>query len=448
MHLNPRRILPILVLILALAAAGYWYVELRPAQDGSTALQASGTIEVSQVQISPEVGGKVLEVYAAEGQALQRGQPLLRLDDTLMQAQLDQARAALSQAQANYALVAAGAPPEQRLVAVRAAELELLQAEQALEDLNETAGLAAAAASLAVAEADRELDRATQYLDNLLGDAPQADVDAAHAAVVLARKQLDDAQEDFRPYENKAEDNLVRAQLQTRLAAAQKAYDNLVTRYNNVTGTANQYELALAQAAQAAAQAKLDDARRTEEKLQNGPDPDVLALAQARVALAQAHLDAARAGPSEEQLALAQAQVESAREAVGTLELQLEKLLLLAPADALVMLSTVQPGEFVTPGALLFTLGLQDELSITIYVSEDRYGQISLGQQAQVQVDSFPLKSFPAVVTYIADRAEFTPRNVQTEEGRKNTVFAIQLSVDDPAGLLKSGMPADVIFEQ
>ncbi len=82
-----------------------------------------------------------------------------------------------------------------------------------------------------------------------------------------------------------------------------------------------------------------------------------------------------------------------------------------------------------------------------MYVPEDRYGQISLGQQAQVAVDSFPGESFSAEVIHIADQAEFTPRNIQTVEGRSSTVFAIKLKVTDSEGKLKIGMPADVVFE-
>jgi HlyD family secretion protein len=62
-------------------------------------------------------------------------------------------------------------------------------------------------------------------------------------------------------------------------------------------------------------------------------------------------------------------------------------------------------------------------------------------------VDSFAGKSFTATVIHVSDQAEFTPRNVQTTEGRKTTVFAIKLRVDDPDGKLKPGMPADVVFK-
>jgi HlyD family secretion protein len=88
-----------------------------------------------------------------------------------------------------------------------------------------------------------------------------------------------------------------------------------------------------------------------------------------------------------------------------------------------------------------------NEITITVYVPEDRYGQISLGQQAEVTVDSFPGETFTAEVIHIADEAEFTPRNVQTVEGRSSTVYAIRLKVTDSEGRLKIGMPADVVFK-
>jgi multidrug resistance efflux pump len=80
-------------------------------------------------------------------------------------------------------------------------------------------------------------------------------------------------------------------------------------------------------------------------------------------------------------------------------------------------------------------------------VPEDRYGEIQLGDKAQVSVDSFPDETFDAVVVRIADRAEFTPRNVQTEEDRRTTVYAVELLVETTLGKLKPGMPADVVFE-
>jgi multidrug resistance efflux pump len=141
-------------------------------------------------------------------------------------------------------------------------------------------------------------------------------------------------------------------------------------------------------------------------------------------------------------------QVEVARAALGVIEAQREKLRLAAPAGGVVLSRSVEPGEVAVPGAPLMTLAKLDDLKITVYVPEDRYGSIQLGESAQVSVDSFPGQVFTATVTRIADQAEFTPRNVQTEEGRRTTVFAVELKVDNPDSKLKPGMPADVSFEQ
>jgi len=83
-------------------------------------------------------------------------------------------------------------------------------------------------------------------------------------------------------------------------------------------------------------------------------------------------------------------------------------------------------------------------LTLTVYVPEDQYGQVYLGQEYPVSVDSFPGQTFTGVVTRIADQAEFTPRNVQTVSGRKSTVYAVRLSLTNPDLSLKPGMPADV----
>ena len=115
--------------------------------------------------------------------------------------------------------------------------------------------------------------------------------------------------------------------------------------------------------------------------------------------------------------------------------------------DGVILTRNVEVGEFVQPGAAAFILGQLNDLTITVYVPENRIGEVSLGQQAEVTVDSFPNLTFTGDVIQIADKAEFTPRNVQTVEGRSSTVYAIKLKVYDPDGKLKIGMPADVVFK-
>jgi multidrug resistance efflux pump len=445
MHPNPKRIIPILIIVF-LAALGWWYFRGSKVNAQSNELSASGTIEANQVIVSPELGGRVLQVLAQEGDPVQAGQVLVRLEEKLIQAQLEQAMAAVAVAQANYDLVAAGQPEEQRQMAIAAAELEVTQAQQALDDLKETAALAKAQAEQAIAAADKQLDLVTQRLDNLETGAKQADIDAAGAAVTIARDRLDKANEKFAPYKKKPEDNLIRARLQSIQADAQQKYDALVTRLNNLLGTANRFELALAESGKALAQAQLDEARRQYNKVKDGPDPEAQQLAEQRLTLAQARLSAAQAEPTSEQLAVANAHVQSAQAALAVIQAQLDKLLLRAPIDSVVLKRAIEPGEFVAPGQTLFSLADLDNLTITVYVPEDRYGQVNLGQKASLMTDSFPGKSFEATVTQIADQAEFTPRNVQTAEGRRTTVFAVSLAIENPGTQLKPGMPADVKF--
>jgi len=447
MHPNPKKVAPVVLLVAILGGAA-WYLTQGRANVITGALAASGTIEGTQVVIAPELGGRVLEVLAQQGDVVETGQVLVRFDGSLLQAQLSQAEAALQLAQANYDLAARGPTKEQRQLAISSAELELTNAQQAWQALYDNAGLNAAQLQQTIASIDKARDKAQQYLDNVVTEADPADIEAAWASVVIAQDKLETAKEDFEPYENKDQSNLTRAVFQAQVAAAQKQYDSMVERYNNLVGTANRYELAVAKADAALADARLADGMRQYEQLQAGIDPDALAMAQARLKAAQANLDVAKASTSPEQLAAAQAQVEVARGALEVIQAQVAKLVISAPSDGVVLTRSAEPGEVLVPGAPLLTLVRMDNLTITVYVPENRYGEVSLGEAATVTVDSFPGETFEATVVRIADQAEFTPRNVQTEEGRSTTVFAVELSVANPEGRLKPGMPADVDFSR
>ena len=166
MHPNPRRIAPLVLLVLLAVAAWYYFGSNRAsAQTG--ALTASGTIEATQVKVAPELSGRVVEVLVKEGDPVQAGQRLVRFDDALLQTQLSQARALLAQAQANYDLVAAGLSAEQRQAAMTAAELEVTNAQQGLDTLHDNASLADARAQKTIAAAEKALDQATQRLDSI-----------------------------------------------------------------------------------------------------------------------------------------------------------------------------------------------------------------------------------------------------------------------------------------
>ncbi len=117
------------------------------------------------------------------------------------------------------------------------------------------------------------------------------------------------------------------------------------------------------------------------------------------------------------------------------------------PIGGVLLQRAVEPGEIAAPGGTLLVVGDLGDMTLTVYVPEDHYGQISLGQTYPVTVDSFPGRVFTGKVSYISDQAEFTPRNVQTIQGRKSTVYAVRLAISNPDMALKPGMPADVSLE-
>ncbi|RJP54668.1 MAG: HlyD family efflux transporter periplasmic adaptor subunit [Anaerolineaceae bacterium] len=243
----------------------------------------------------------------------------------------------------------------------------------------------------------------------------------ARAAFVIAKQVKDQA--------GKASDNT------GLLDAAQDYYDEALADledaqedYDDLLDTEAAEDVEYARGQVLVAQQRYDAAYARLLTLQTGAEsPAVIAAAK--------ELDKAKS-------ALAQAEA-----SLALVDAQIAKLTVHAPMNGVVLTRNIEPGEFVQPGATTLTIGNINELTITVYIPENRYGEISLGQTAEVTVDSFPGEVFTAAVIQIADKAEFTPRNVQTVEGRSSTVFAIKLHVEDPEGKLKIGMPADVVFK-
>ena len=126
---------------------------------------------------------------------------------------------------------------------------------------------------------------------------------------------------------------------------------------------------------------------------------------------------------------------------------QLEKLELRAPIAGVVQKRLVHRGEFVGLGAPLLTVADPTDLKLTVYIAEADLGRVFVNQAVDLRADAFPGQSFPGRVTSIASRAEFTPRNVQTQRDRQNLVFAVTVRVPNASGALKAGLPADAAFQ-
>jgi len=138
------------------------------------------------------------------------------------------------------------------------------------------------------------------------------------------------------------------------------------------------------------------------------------------------------------------AQLRQTRAALAASQDRLRDMVITAPVSGVVLRKNSEAGETVAAGAAVYTLGDLENPWIRVYVKEDKLGLVKLGQKAEVMTDSFPKKTYLGIVTMISSEAEFTPKNVQTQEERVKLVFALKVSVKNENGELKPGMPADV----
>ncbi len=216
-----------------------------------------------------------------------------------------------------------------------------------------------------------------------------------------------------------------------------------------------------------AALADIETAQRDYERMITSAAAEEVLEARAKVAVASARLEnaenyldslltldnslevqAAKTAmeSASSQVELAEAGKEQALAALNLVQIQLNKSIVSSPVEGTVLSRNAQVGELVGAGSSVITLAKLEVVNLTVYIPEDVYGRIPVGQKVSITVDSYPGETFYGEVIYISDQAEFTPRNVQTVEGRKATVYAVEIEIPNSDLKLKPGMPADVNF--
>ena len=215
---------------------------------------------------------------------------------------------------------------------------------------------------------------------------------------------------------------------------AQSAFDNALKLYNDALSTTAAEDVLNARAELAVAQNNYDNALDLLMSLRTGEDSGQVTVAQNAVAQAEAAIAQAEAG------------LEQAKAAQTLVGLQLDRAVIKAPIDGIVMTRNVEVGDIAVAGGNVMTIAEMSEMDQIIYVPETWYGQLELNQEVKITVDSFPNEVFKGKVVKIADQAEFTPRNVQTADGRATTVYAVRVVVPNAQLRLKPGMPADADF--
>ncbi len=225
--------------------------------------------------------------------------------------------------------------------------------------------------------------------------------------------------------------------------------DQLEARYKNAKEAAQSafYALSIAEANLKKALASYEKSKKDFERYSNLIEKDVVTrnefeLVKMHYELAKAELDA-----SQKSISQAEANYRASLARLNETEADLKEAKIYSPADGVILSRVVEQGEIVNPGSVIYVMVDLNKLYAKVYVPEYRIGEIKLGDPARVYVDSYPDKYFNGKITKVYNQAEFTPKNVETKEERVKLVFGVEVSVENPEGLLKPGMPVDVVIK-
>ncbi len=215
-------------------------------------------------------------------------------------------------------------------------------------------------------------------------------------------------------------------------------------------------EIRKARADVAAAEATLDDAKRTYRRIKRLVPQQAASVQQlddtraaensanARLKAGQALLDLALAGPRKEDIAASRALLKRYEAQLGLARRDLKNAFLYAPSSGIIQDRILEIGDMASPQKAVFTIALTDPLWVRAYVPEPDLGKIREGMKAEVTTDSFPGKRYTGWVGFISPTAEFTPKPVETPELRTRLVYQVRVFVKNPLDELRLGMPATV----
>lgn len=325
----------------------------EPLEEFNPVVSATGVVVPLQwARLSLPGSGVVEELAVSEDEAVEAGQMLIRLQGK-----------------------------EQLEAAIAAARYELAAAEHALEKLYEDPELMVAGSNQAIVDARLAIRDAERRVRNLNTPSSEANIEQAMATMIMAKDKLDKAKEDYEPYENKPEDNLTRAGLLNKKAKAKQDYDAAVRRLNNLKGSANDLDIAEAEANLMLAEAQLAIAERDYQMYQAGPDPAEVALAEERIA------------NSEEQL----------KASIAALDDQF----LQAPFAGMVSELSVHANEWIAPGQPVLTVVDLDHLRVeTTDLNEIDVARVEVGDKVTVTFDALPDTVVEGIVVRIASKAD------------------------------------------
>jgi membrane fusion protein YbhG len=160
-----------------------------------------------------------------------------------------------------------------------------------------------------------------------------------------------------------------------------------------------------------------------------------------RLAARKQSLARVRSGSRPEEIDAARARLAAGEARIAQIEQQIADATVKSPVRGVVTEKIAEAGEILQAGAGLCVVTNLDEAWLTVYVAEPDLARVRLGQEVEVKTDDG--QSRRGKITFVASRAEFTPKNVQTRDERVKLVFKVKVGLDNEDGLFKPGMPAE-----
>ena len=243
------------------------------------------------------------------------------------------------------------------------------------------------------------------------------DIQQRRSRLAAAESELADLSRGARP----AELDRARAELRSATSEADRtAADSIRLSRLLAAGAISQSDFDAAASAARVTGARRDAARDALRLLEAGARPDRIAAARAAVATARAQL------------------------AMG--EAVIGDLVLTAPVDGQVLARYVEPGEVLSAGVPVLSLGDARHAWVRVYVRAPLFAAIHVGDTVPITIDGLPGESFAGIVSALATTAEFTPRVALTEQERADLLFGVKVELSDSTGRLKAGLPATAHF--
>jgi multidrug resistance efflux pump len=278
-------------------------------------------------------------------------------------------------------------------------------------------------------------------LDKARNGARTEEKDSALAAAAAARARYERLKAGWRVEEiRQAQADLNREE--ATLAVAKQEYARSEWLLGRTAGSGTDYDSTKAEYGRALARTAATKAHL--DLLLAGNRKEDIDEAAAEVKRTEANALLLTHGNRPEDIAQAEAALAEAKGKLHEIEAQCRESLVLAPEHAVVEVLSVRKGDLIAPNQPILRILRADDLWVKVYIPETELGRVCLNQDVEVAIDSYAGKRFAGTVMQIASESEFTPRNVQSADERRQQVFGIKVRVANPDGVFKSGMAAEV----